>query len=84
MQCPLLGVKRTLRPAALNGAIMVPANVRLPRCAPIAGAAVWLNSVDYVIWTTEVVQGLRAASALLEQEFDRAAADAERTIPLAQ
>jgi (p)ppGpp synthase/HD superfamily hydrolase len=39
--------------------------------------------IDYVIWTTEVVQGLRGASALLEQEFDRAAADAERTIPLA-
>jgi (p)ppGpp synthase/HD superfamily hydrolase len=38
---------------------------------------------DYVIWTTEVVQGLRGASGLLEQEFDRAAADAERTIPLA-
>ena len=39
--------------------------------------------VDYVIWTTEVVRGLRGASDLLEQEFDRAAADAERTIPLA-
>ena len=39
--------------------------------------------IDYVIWTTEVVQGLRGASDLLEQEFDRAAADAERTIPLA-
>ena len=38
---------------------------------------------DYVIWTTEVVRGLRGASGLLEQEFDRAAADAERTIPLA-
>ena len=38
---------------------------------------------DYVIWTTEVVQGLRGASDLLEQEFDRAAAHAERTIPLA-
>jgi hypothetical protein len=38
--------------------------------------------IDYVIWTTEVVQGLRGASGLLEQEFDRAAADAERTIPL--
>ena len=38
---------------------------------------------DYVIWTTEVVQGLRGTSGLLEQEFDRAAADAERTIPLA-
>ena len=32
---------------------------------------------------SEVVQGLRGASDLLEQEFDRAAADAERTIPLA-
>jgi len=32
--------------------------------------------IDYVIWTTEVVQGLRGASGLLEQEFDRAAADA--------
>ena len=39
---------------------------------------------DYVIWTSEVVQGLRGASSLLEQEFDRAAADAERTIPLAE
>jgi len=38
---------------------------------------------DYVIWTSEVVRGLRGASSLLEQEFDRAAADAERTIPLA-
>ena len=38
---------------------------------------------DYVTWTTKVVQGLRGASNLLEQEFDRAAADAERTIPLA-
>ena len=38
--------------------------------------------IDYVIWTTEVVQGLRGASDLLEQEFDRAATDAERTIPL--
>jgi hypothetical protein len=40
--------------------------------------------IDYVIWTREVVQGLRGASILLEQEFDRAAADAERTIPLAE
>jgi (p)ppGpp synthase/HD superfamily hydrolase len=39
--------------------------------------------IDYVSWTTKVVQGLRGASDLLEQEFDRAAADAERTIPLA-
>jgi (p)ppGpp synthase/HD superfamily hydrolase len=39
--------------------------------------------VDYVIWTTEVVHSLRGASGLLENEFDRAAADAERTIPLA-
>jgi (p)ppGpp synthase/HD superfamily hydrolase len=39
--------------------------------------------IDYVIWTTEVVQDLRGASGLLEQKFDRAAADAERTIPLA-
>ena len=39
--------------------------------------------IDYVIWTTEVVMGLRGASGLLEQEFDRAAAHAERTIPLA-
>jgi (p)ppGpp synthase/HD superfamily hydrolase len=39
--------------------------------------------IEYVIWTTEVVQGLRGASGLLEQEFDRAAADAERTIPQA-
>jgi hypothetical protein len=38
---------------------------------------------DYVIWTTEVVRGLRGACHLLEQEFDRAATDAERTIPLA-
>jgi hypothetical protein len=38
--------------------------------------------IDYVIWTKEVVQSLRGASGLLEQEFDRAAADAERTIPL--
>ena len=38
---------------------------------------------DYVTWTTKVVQGLRGASDLLEQEFDRAATDAERTIPLA-
>jgi len=41
------------------------------------------RGIDYVTWTTEVVQGLRGASGLLEQEFDRAAADAERTIPLA-
>jgi len=33
-RCPLLGVKRTLRPAVLNGAIMVPASVRLPLCVP--------------------------------------------------
>jgi hypothetical protein len=39
--------------------------------------------IDYVIWTTKVVQGLRGASGLLEQEFDRAATHAERTIPLA-
>jgi hypothetical protein len=39
--------------------------------------------IDYVIWTRKVVQGLRGASGLLEQEFDRAAADAERTISLA-
>jgi hypothetical protein len=39
--------------------------------------------IDYVIWTSKVVEGLRGASRLLEQEFDRAAADAERTIPLA-
>jgi (p)ppGpp synthase/HD superfamily hydrolase len=38
---------------------------------------------DYVIWTTDVVRGLRGASDLLEQKFDRAAADAERIIPLA-
>ena len=37
---------------------------------------------DYVVWTSKVVQGLRGASDLLEQEFDRAAADAERAIPL--
>src|SRR6516164_3179490 len=37
---------------------------------------------DYVIWTTKVVQGLRGTSGLLEQEFDRATVDAERTIPL--
>src|SRR6516164_2824151 len=36
---------------------------------------------DYVTWTTEVVRGLRGTSSLLEQEFDRAAADAARTIP---
>ena len=41
------------------------------------------RGIDYVTWTTEVVQGLRGASDLLEQEFDRAAAHAERTIPLA-
>jgi (p)ppGpp synthase/HD superfamily hydrolase len=39
--------------------------------------------IDYVTWTTEVAQGLRGESGLLEQEFDRAAAHAERTIPLA-
>jgi hypothetical protein len=39
--------------------------------------------IDYVIWTSKVVEGLSGASRLLEQEFDRAAADAERTIPLA-
>jgi (p)ppGpp synthase/HD superfamily hydrolase len=39
--------------------------------------------IDYVSWTTKVVQGLRGASDLLEQEFDRAATYAERTIPLA-
>ena len=37
--------------------------------------------IDYVSWTTRVVQGLRGACGLLEQEFDRAAADAARTIP---
>ena len=31
---------------------------------------------DYVIWTTEVVQGLRGTSGLLEHEFDRAATHA--------
>ena len=36
---------------------------------------------DYVTWTTEVVRGLRGTSSLLEQEFDRAAADAARIIP---
>jgi len=35
-----------------------------------------------VIWTTNVVRGLRGASDLLEKEFDLAAADAERIIPL--
>ena len=40
--------------------------------------------IDYVVWTMEVVQGLRGASDLLEQEFDRAAADAERIIPWRQ
>jgi (p)ppGpp synthase/HD superfamily hydrolase len=39
--------------------------------------------IDYVTWTTKVVQGLRGTSGLLEAEFDRATADAERTIPLA-
>jgi (p)ppGpp synthase/HD superfamily hydrolase len=39
--------------------------------------------IDYVIWTTEVVRGLRGVSSLLEQEFDRATANAERAIPLA-
>ena len=39
--------------------------------------------IDYVIWTMEVARGLRGASRLLEQEFDRAAADAELTISLA-
>ena len=38
---------------------------------------------DYVIWNRDVVRGLRGASDLLEQEFDRAAAHARRTIPLA-
>jgi GTP diphosphokinase / guanosine-3',5'-bis(diphosphate) 3'-diphosphatase len=38
---------------------------------------------DYVTWITEVVRGLRGTSSLLEQEFDRAVADAARTIPLA-
>src|SRR6516225_94101 len=38
---------------------------------------------DYVVWTSKVVQGLRGASDLLEHEFDRAAAHAERTMPLA-
>ena len=37
---------------------------------------------DYVFWTSEIVRGLRGASDLLEQEFDRAAAEAERTISL--
>jgi (p)ppGpp synthase/HD superfamily hydrolase len=37
---------------------------------------------EYVVWTSKVVQGLRGASDLLEQEFDQAAAHAERTIPL--
>jgi len=38
---------------------------------------------DYVVWTSKVVQGLRGASGVLEQQFDQAAADAERAIPLA-
>ena len=42
-RCPLSGVKRTLRPAVLNGAIMVPASGRLPLCVPIPGAALWSN-----------------------------------------
>jgi (p)ppGpp synthase/HD superfamily hydrolase len=33
---------------------------------------------DYVTWTTQVVQGLRGTSGLLEQQFDRAAADWDR------
>jgi (p)ppGpp synthase/HD superfamily hydrolase len=36
--------------------------------------------VDYVIWAKQVVEGLRGASRLLEREFDRTAADAQRTI----
>jgi hypothetical protein len=39
--------------------------------------------IDYVIWTTKVVEGLRGASGLLEQEFDRAATHAEQTTHLA-
>src|SRR5262249_2420675 len=40
--------------------------------------------IDYVGWTREVVQGLGAASDLLEREFDRVAADAERINLLAE
>jgi (p)ppGpp synthase/HD superfamily hydrolase len=39
---------------------------------------------DYVSWTAKVVQGLRGASDLLERQFDRAAADAERSIPVTE
>jgi hypothetical protein len=48
-----------------------------------SGDRFWGSAVD--IWLVALVaaRGLRGASDVLEQEFDRAAADAERTIPLA-
>jgi len=35
--------------------------------------------LEYIRWAKEVVSGLRGASPLLEQQFDRAAEEAERT-----
>jgi (p)ppGpp synthase/HD superfamily hydrolase len=50
-------------------------NLRSLATSPPAGWPMQ-RRIDYVIWTTKVVQGLRGASDLLEQEFDRAAAHA--------
>src|SRR6266700_4361454 len=36
--------------------------------------------LEYIRWAKEVVSGLRGASALLEEKFDHAAEDAERSI----
>ena len=42
----------------------------------------WLveRSLEYIRWAKEVVSGLRGASPLLEQQFDRAAEEAERSV----
>jgi GTP diphosphokinase / guanosine-3',5'-bis(diphosphate) 3'-diphosphatase len=36
--------------------------------------------LEYIRWAKEVVSGLRGASPLLEQQFDRAAEEAERSV----
>jgi hypothetical protein len=36
--------------------------------------------LEYIRWAKEVVSGLRGASPLLEQKFDRAAEEAERSV----
>jgi hypothetical protein len=39
--------------------------------------------LDYIEWAKKVVTGLRGTSPLLEDQFDHAAEDAERSIAVA-